>query len=164
MGRLLTDEELVRIVFWPEGLSATEIREMFRRVRRYIDLDWTIAFRGGSVVAQVICGRPLVEFLEEEPFIVHSHGSNAVPFFTEHFPDLPKPEAIIFPPLCRFIGPLVWEDDYVGHSGKDFEALGVTGAVIIDDMMPYRIHAPGCTVVQPYEGSPYDQLRKILGV
>lgn len=148
MERHITDEELGHLVFWPDGLyDGPAVRAVFRRVRRYIDFDGTIAYGAGCVAVTTLRGRPLAEFLSEEEYVVHTHGIGAAQFFEQRFPLLPKPTLMFFPPFFRYIGPKFPDDNH--HGGKDFAALDITGAVIIDDLPPYRIHAPGCLILPP---------------
>lgn len=148
MSNPIADADLPRLIFWPENVyDGPAVRAIFRRVRRYIDFDGTIAHGAGCIAAETLRGRPLAEFLGEEEYVVHTHGIGAVQFFEKRFPLLPKPTLIFIPPFFRYVGPK-WPDDN-HHGGKDFAALDITGAVIIDDLPPYRIQAPGCLILPP---------------
>jgi hypothetical protein len=139
-----SDDLLARVIYWPRNhnsYSFEEIRALFRTVRRFIDFDQTVAFRApGEYRAPTLRGKPLAEFLSEEPFIVQTINPNgAALFFGFDFPELPKPVMIIMPP-GRYADSGIW---------KDFEMLGITGATIIDDLPAHEIHAPGCLILPP---------------
>jgi hypothetical protein len=143
----VTDERLVKHVFWPDPCpyDAAGIRLLFRHVRRYVDLDGTIATRAGRFVRPSLRGKTVAEFLAEEPFIVQTwNPEGAIMFFAERYPEYPKPILIIFPPGFPFINAEGRED-----IGKDFAALGITGATIIDDWPPSDFNAPGCAILPP---------------
>ena len=143
---MLTDEEILELVFWPKGsLTAQELRTILNTVRRFIDFDGTICAAWPSRDDATLRGKPLKEFLAEAPFIVQTWNSRgAMNFFVNEFPDLPKPVLIMAIP-CFFYIDKTGEQDV----GKDFKALGIQGATIIDDLKPEEIHAPGCTVLPP---------------
>ena len=143
---VIATELLPRYVFWPKPCpySGQEIREIFAKVRRFVDYDGTIA--GPRFTPRPkLCGRPLADFLSEEPFIVQTmNPEGARIFFRERHPELPQPVLIIVTPGFAFT-------DRKGRPdlGKDLAALGISGVTVIDDLPPEGINAPGCTIVGP---------------
>ncbi len=143
----IVDEEfLPKLVDWPEKkFTPSEVREIFDRTNRFIDFDQTIAWGSGLFPKDKLCGKPTAEFLTEEPYVVQTwNPGGAVEFFTEIYPEYPKPLMIIIMPAfeleVRIDG---------GSFGKNFAALSLTGKTIIDDLHPKKIHAPNCTILHP---------------
>lgn len=73
------DAFLREFVYWPDGLSIDEIRARLRTARRFIDYEETlvdigVANDGGPGLRWTFCGKPLREFLAEEPYVVVSHA------------------------------------------------------------------------------------------
>lgn len=156
VSRALTDEELVKRLRWPFGLSAKEIRTRLARVERHIDFDGTVTDEQERI-RPTFCGRPLADFLAEEPFILQTWGSKgAVPFFQRH-PHLPQPFLIISPtPISvasrdLWFDPLAIDPDFSGSRWlwKDLHALGVVRGTVYDDWIGH-VWAPGCHIVSTF--------------
>lgn len=147
MSTPVPDERLAKHVFWPDPCpyDAAGIRQLFRQVRRFIDLDGTISTHAGRFVRPSLRGKPVAEFLAEEPFIVQTwNPEGAIMFFAERYPDYPKPLLVIVVPGFPFTN-----GEGMPDIGKDFEALGITGVTIIDDWPPSDFNAPGCVILPP---------------
>lgn len=150
----IPEEKLHECVMWPMGkFTSAEIRKILNDTRRFIDCDQTIFLNiqrpetdpPTPVLNRTLRGKPLEDFLREEPFVVHTWGTFAVPLFTEWLPaTFPKPLLIIGVPAFRFKN-AEGEHDL----GKNFASLGITKGMIIDDMEPEAIHAPGCIILPP---------------
>lgn len=112
-----------------------------------MDFDETLADFSGRPIIPL---GSLSTFLAEEPFVVQTwNPEGAITFFRERFTELPQPLLIIDPPSFR--GPantvvVNGEPEEWASVGKDFSALGITGATIFDDWPPELIRAPGCTI------------------
>lgn len=151
--------DIAKQIIWPERkFTIEEVRAIFRSVNRFIDCDGTIFLgcerdESGEVIEidgkpipilnPTLCGKPIEEFLREEPFIVQTQGTFADELWQGGWlpASFPKPVLIIVPPI--------WYYNPDKEYGKNFAALGITGATIIDDEPPETIHAPGCIVLPP---------------
>lgn len=143
----ISNNELLKHVFWPEReyFTPSEIRDILNETNRFIDFDQTIASYAGEVARPILRGKPATEFLAEEPYIVQTwNPDGAIKFFTQKFTFYPKPRLIILPPSFRFI---TKEGDH--NIGKNFSAFCIIGKIIIDDMSPEKIYAPGCVILHP---------------
>lgn len=153
---VLSDDDLLDFVAWPNPATLTgkRVREIIKSVRRFIDFDQTISDDNGWTGRDLLCGKLLHEFLAEEPFIIQTwNPAGARDFFFEkgRFASLPRPRLILDPPnkvIETFTVVVNGEDEERFKFAKDFEALGITGVQIIDDM-PHLVHAPGCVIVLP---------------
>ena len=150
----IPEEALPGLVIWPEKKwSAEEIRTIFNKVKRFIDMDKTLQLWRSNGEDEVIWyhnptlrGKPIAEYLAEEPYVVHTWGKGiAVPFFIERYTHLPKPLFIFDPP--PFVPPPVNGKHL--EPRKHFAELRITGATIIDDKPAEEIYAPGCIILPP---------------
>lgn len=153
----LNTTALLRALRWPLGLfSLEEILARVAQAKRFIDFDETVFDNSERRPFDLLCGKPIAEFLREEPFIVQTWNSdpeNVARVFVEAA--FPEPLLIIAPPCKDIIhSPPFWyppRQKFIRESvAKDFEALGLKNIVIIDDFVDnFGIHAPGCTLLAP---------------
>jgi hypothetical protein len=119
------------------------LRALLRGIRRFIDFDGTIVDdqrRPRSHLCQV----PIGEFFAQAPYVIATWNRPAAEAYFAKYVELARPVCIIAPPM------LYLEERC--DVAKDFEALGVTDALIVDDFGPKGlIHAPGCRVIGPDE-------------
>lgn len=141
----LDEADLPRLVSWPRtDFTSAEIRKIFAQANRFIDFDGTIAV-GGTRMKPSIRGRPVPEFLAEEPFVIQTwNETGAKEFFTSLYPELPQPLLIMLVPAFESVSSVGGN-----HIGKNFAALRLTGKTIIDDLPFLMIHAPDCQVLHP---------------
>lgn len=149
-----TEVALLASIRWKNGVRDEDVLSTIRSTRRFVDFDGTIADELTGVRRELLCRVPLMTFLAEEPFVVQTWNSRGALAFFEFHTDLPRPRLVIKPP-SRFKGEMPAAEGEVSWLAgsatiKDFEALGFTGKIIIDDWAAInRIHAPGCTIVHP---------------
>lgn len=144
----LADEQLMKHLMWSRTAAMTpqRFRTILDSVRLYVDCDGTL-FDGWATLRPSILGVPTIEFLTREPYILQTwRGCDWDEFirkvFGELYPTLPPPEAVICPSAFRFsVESGAWK------IGKDFSALGLTNKIIVDDLRPHEIRAPGCVVI-----------------
>lgn len=91
-----------RLWYWPSDLSGEEVVERIRLTNRFIDFDGTLVLDPmGSIrpeLRMVMCGKPVAEFLGEEPFVVQTWNLPGARAFFEAHPELSQPILIIEPP------------------------------------------------------------------
>jgi len=140
-------EDVGLYVAWPtlEMFVWSGMRQALDGLKRFVDFDGTITKPGTFEARTSISGRPLAEFLGEEPYAVQTWNPvSAIRFFESDRPDLPKPRLILMTPMYD-----VLDDGILLAIGKDFSAFGITGAAIFDDMPSSHINAPGCVILPP---------------
>lgn len=140
-------EDLGLYIAWPANESClwTGIKQALSGLKRFVDFDGTITVPGSMKGRTLLRGRPLAEFLGEEPYAVQTWNPvSAIRFFDLDRPDLPKPRLILMTPMYDIL-----DGDLVLAIGKDFSLLGITGVAIFDDMPSSHINAPGCVILPP---------------
>lgn len=157
-GTPISDADLEQITWWPPRLSAAEIRQRIKSVTRFVDYDETL-LGPGMMPRDPFCGRPLHEFLAEQPYIVVSNGDLEMLMWTFNvefaWGTRPVEErfACIVPshplPLPVLIMHGIGSEGYL----KDFAAMGVESGEIYDDcdMGERHIYAPGCTIITKFD-------------
>jgi hypothetical protein len=137
------DSALFDAVTWSLQRPSRVIAAVRITARRFIDFDGTLTDEYGRPRA-MLCGVPVDRLLSEEPFIIATWNPVAARTYFDEHSRLPRPLLIMAPPITYFPD--------LEDVGKDFEALGITGALIIDDYGPRGlIHAPGCRVIGPFD-------------
>lgn len=104
----VTDAFLREFVYWPDGLSLDKIRARLATARRFIDYEETLTDFGddGSVLRWAFCGKPLREFLAEEPYVIVSNAV-AIRLMWTFVPERRK-FSTGFPPGHRLDAPDEW--------------------------------------------------------
>ncbi len=137
------DSALFDAIAWSRQRPSRTIAAVRVTARRFIDFDGTITDENGAP-RERLCGLPVEVLLAQEPFIIATWNPVAAVAHFDRFARLPRPLLVMAPPTA-------WFDD-VGDVGKDFAPLGITGALIIDDLGPRGlINAPGCRVIGPLD-------------
>jgi hypothetical protein len=140
------DSALFDAATWSRQRPSRVIAAVRLTARRFIDFDGTLTDEFGFP-RQLLCGLPVTRLLAQEPFIIATWNPPAAAAHFDRFADLPRPLLIMSPPPTYF--------EFAEDVGKDFAALGITGALIIDDLAPRGlIHAPGCRVIGPLDALP----------
>ncbi len=140
-------DKLMRSLRWPHNATPEFVLNAVSKVRRFIDFDQTIHFGRKGGIGKTLRGKPIREFLSEEPFIVQTWNPSGAMFFFHDNPDFPQPVLILTPPGFKVLG-----DDGRVDCGKDLDAIGVCNKVIIDDWAaedPPAIHSAGSEILLP---------------
>lgn len=148
-------EALIKVFRWPfKSFSLDEFAAIIKNTRRFIDFDETIYDNNQKRPFELLCGKPLIDFLREEPFIIQTWNPNAAINFFERSPKLPQPLLVIEPPSVFLTHEPIWSEELnkliTWTLAKNFEEFGFKDKIIIDDFVSGRgIHAPGCTLIAP---------------